>query len=280
MMIFINYRREDSMGIAGRLHDRLADAFGWKNLFMDVDSIPPGIDFVRHLNDQVATCDILLAVIGPNWLDLKNEQGDRRLHAADDFVALEIAAALARDIPVIPILVDGAGMPKANDLPQPLKPLARRNAIILRQNCFGRDADALIEKIRASRPTTRSIWKIAAISGLFIISSGAISYYVWPFPIASATAYAAAGNFACFDKAEYPDSWRAEAPLCGPYGCNFGKLSQDACLALAASKQSKTVIHGNMGTTRANECWLQHSCGDLRPHAEFTLFRMYLTGFF
>jgi hypothetical protein len=281
MMIFVNYRREDSMGTTGRLYDRLADTFGSKNLFMDVDSIPPGIDFVKHLNDQVAASDILLAVIGSNWLDVKNEAGDRRLYAADDFVALEIAAALARDITVIPLLVDGAQMPKANDLPEPLKPLARRNAIILRHDSFGRDTDALIEKIRASRPTKRSVWKIAVIfAGLFIISSGAISYYVWLFPDASASAYAAAGNFACFSKAEYPESWRTEAPLCGPYGCNFGKMSQDACLALGLKKQSKTVIHGNTGTTRANECWLQNSCGDLQPHGEFTLFKMSLTGFF
>jgi hypothetical protein len=131
-----------------------------------------------------------------------------------------------------------------------------------------------------SRPKTRSIWKLAVISGLFIISAAAIAYYVWGSPLASAAAYSAAGNFACFDKADYPDSWRTEAPLCGPYGCNFGKMSQAACLALGARKQSKTVIHGNLGTSRANECWLQHSCGDLRPHAEFTLFRMSLTGFY
>jgi hypothetical protein len=90
----------------------------------------------------------------------------------------------------------------------------------------------------------------------------------------SAKTYSKTGNFACFGKAEYPDSWREEASLCVPYGCNFGKMSQDACLTLGARKRSKTVIHGNKGTTRANECWLQHSCGDLRPHSEFTLFRM------
>jgi hypothetical protein len=90
----------------------------------------------------------------------------------------------------------------------------------------------------------------------------------------SAKTYSKTGNFACFSKAEYPDSWREEASLCAPYGCNFGKMSQDACLALGARKRSKTVIYGNTGTTRANECWLQHSCGDLRPHSEFTLFRM------
>jgi hypothetical protein len=278
--IFINYRREDSMGITGRLHDRLAKTFGWKNLFMDVDSIPPGIDFVRHLNKHVATCDILLAVIGPDWLDVRDEKGDRRLHAVDDFVAIEISAALARDIPVIPILVDGARMPKDSDLPESLRPLVRRNAISLRHDSFGRDADALIDKIRASGPATRSIWAIAVISGLLVFAAAAIAYYFRPFQPASVMAYAADGNFACFDKADYPDSWRAEAPLCGPYGCNFGKMSQDACLALGARKQSKIVIHGNVGTTRANECWLQNSCGDLQPHGEFTLFRMSKTGFF
>jgi len=90
----------------------------------------------------------------------------------------------------------------------------------------------------------------------------------------SAKTYAKIGNLACFGKAKYPDSWREEAPLCVSFGCNFGKMSLDACLTLGARKQSKTIIHGNSGTTRANECWLQHFCGDLRPHSEFTLFRM------
>jgi TIR domain len=142
-----------------------------------------------------------------------------------------------------------------------------------------RTAKANAELTRAevesmSRPATQRIWKVAVIFGLLITSSGGISYYLWRSPLASATTYAASGNFACFDKAEYPDSWRAEAPLCAPYGCNFGKMSQDACLALGARKQSKMVIHGNTGTSRTNECWLQNSCGDLQPHAEFTLFRM------
>jgi hypothetical protein len=125
-----------------------------------------------------------------------------------------------------------------------------------------------------SRPAARWIWKAAVISGLFAMSLGAMSYYVWRSPFTSTNAYSIVGNFACFGGAEYPNSWREEAPVCTPYGCNFGKMSQDACLTLGAKKQSETVIHGNVGTSRANECWLQHSCGDLRPHGEFTLFRM------
>jgi TIR domain len=135
------------------------------------------------------------------------------------------------------------------------------------------EADLKIADVGSkSQPAPRWIWKAAAIAGLFVLLAGATSAYVW-WPSAS-SAYARVGNFACFDKAEYPDSWREEAPLCAPYGCNFGKLSRDACLALGAKKQSKTIIHGNPGTSRANECWLQHSCGDLRPHGEFTMFRM------
>ena len=76
--IFINYRRDDSISTAGRLHDRLAQAFGRKNLFMDVDHVPAGVDFVEYLNGQVAACDVFLAVIGPNWVDAKDESGRRR----------------------------------------------------------------------------------------------------------------------------------------------------------------------------------------------------------
>src|SRR5215475_11998515 len=163
--IFINYRREDSTATAGRVHDRLGQSFGRKTLFMDVDHIPPGVDFVTHLNNQVAACDVFLAIIGPNWLNVANEKGDRRLDAADDFVAIEIAAALARNIRVIPVLVDGAQMPKAGELPKSLKPLVRRQAIDLRHTHFGRDAEALVEKISEAlggRPVRVGRWRVAA----------------------------------------------------------------------------------------------------------------------
>jgi hypothetical protein len=111
--IFINYRRDDSPGTAGRLHDRLAQTFGRNNLFMDVDHIPAGVDFTEYLHSQVAVCDVFLAVIGPNWLDAKDDSGGRRFDNPDDFVTIEIAAALARNIRVIPVLVDGARTPKA-----------------------------------------------------------------------------------------------------------------------------------------------------------------------
>lgn len=187
-MIFINYRRDDSMGMAGRLYDRLAQAFERSNLFMDVDHIPAGVDFVNHLNNQVAACDVFIAVIGPNWLDARNEQGDRRLHVPGDFVAIEIAAALARDIRVIPVLIDGARMPKAGDLPEPLKPLVRRHAVNLRHDQFGRDAEALIEKIRDAfhgKPARILQWRATAaiVAVLLLLASIALFVTRMPLPL-------------------------------------------------------------------------------------------------
>ena len=184
-MIFINYRREDSAGTAGRLHDRLTQVFGRKDIFMDVDQIPPGIDFVAHLTSQVAACKAFLVVIGPHWLNVKNEAGERRLHQPDDFVAIEIAAALARDIRVIPVLVDGAIIPKASELPDSLKPLVRRQAIDLRQAHFGRDSEALIERLREAlgdkaglgRWRVRALASAAAIAALLLIGVGGYVFF-------------------------------------------------------------------------------------------------------
>lgn len=145
--IFINYRRDDSIGMAGRLHDRLAQTFARDSLFMDVDNIPAGRDFADYLNSQVAACDTMLTVIGPNWLTVKDENGQRRLDNSEDFVVIEIAAALARNIPVVPVLVDGARMPKASELPDSLKPLVRRQAVEMRHAHFGKDAEALIARM-------------------------------------------------------------------------------------------------------------------------------------
>src|SRR5215471_13905273 len=146
--IFINYRRDESGHVAGRLHDALAPKFGRNKLFMDVDNIPVGRDFEDYLNSQVAACDAMLAIIGPNWLTAKDETGQRRLDNPNDFIVIEIGAALARNIPVVPVLVDGARMPKTSELPDSLKPLARRQAVEVRHTNFSRDAEALVKRLR------------------------------------------------------------------------------------------------------------------------------------
>lgn len=150
--IFISYRRDDSAAAAGRLNDRLEQEFGRESLFMDVDAIPFGVDFVEVLSAEVAKCDVLLAIIGPSWLDARDEDGNRRLDSEHDFVRIEIAAALNRNIPVIPILLEGTRVPKAERLPDELKSLARRNALDVRHASFRSDMDRLVRALRGISP--------------------------------------------------------------------------------------------------------------------------------
>jgi TIR domain/Putative peptidoglycan binding domain len=175
--IFISYRRDESSHVAGRLHERLAQTFGRDNIFMDVDNIPPGVDFVTHLNNKVAACDVMLAVIGPTWLMAKNKAGKRRLYQSKDFVAIEVGAALARDIRVIPVLVDGARMPQASELPDALKPLARRQAVEVRHEHFGKDAEALLARMRGSRWRRLGALAAGAAVALLLVGVGVYQYF-------------------------------------------------------------------------------------------------------
>jgi len=129
--VFISYRREDTEGQAGRLFDDLTRHFGEDSVFMDVAGIEPGRDFRRVIDEQIASCGVLLAMIGKSWLDAVDESGRRRLDDPTDFVRLETASALRRDIPVVPVLVHGARMPRAEQLPEGLTELAYRNGVEL-----------------------------------------------------------------------------------------------------------------------------------------------------
>ena len=146
--IFINYRRGDDAGNTGRLFDRLQETFAPDQLFMDVDSIKPGLDFVKVLDEQVAQCDVLLAVIGKGWIDARDEIGGRRLDDDNDFVRVEIEAALKQDKRVIPVLVGDARMPRESELPDSLKPFARRNAVRLTHERFRTDTLGLIHALQ------------------------------------------------------------------------------------------------------------------------------------
>src|SRR5262249_4101286 len=118
--LFINYRREDTAPHAGRLYDRLAAHFGVDQVFMDIDQIDPGEDFVEVINRKIGSCEIAIVAIGPNWLGATDAAGNRRLDDSEDFVRMEIVAALERKIRVIPVLVGGARMPRKQDLPEAL----------------------------------------------------------------------------------------------------------------------------------------------------------------
>ena len=126
--IFLSYRREDSSGYAGRLFDHIKKHFGKDRVFMDISSIEPGVDFVDSIERALNSCDTFLVLIGKDWLDCRDASGNRRLDDPDDFIRIETSAALKRDVRVFPILVKGAVMPSAKDLPEDMARLARRNA--------------------------------------------------------------------------------------------------------------------------------------------------------
>jgi flagellar biosynthesis GTPase FlhF len=146
--IFISYRRDDTEGQAGRLFEDLREAFGADAVFMDVATIEPGVDFRRAIEKHTAMCGALLALIGRNWLSAKNDQGQRRLDDPNDYVRLETAAALRRDIPVVPVLVRDATMVRAEDLPEDLKELAFRNGVELTHARWESDVQLLIKALR------------------------------------------------------------------------------------------------------------------------------------
>jgi hypothetical protein len=147
--IFISYRRDDAGGEAGRLFDDLTRAFGPATVFMDVAGIQPGVDFRQAIDENVAAAGVLLAVIGPTWLTIADATGAHRLEDANDFVRLEIASALKRNIPVIPVLVHGASMPAADALPGDLKDLAYRNAVELTLPRWNSDVALLIPALQS-----------------------------------------------------------------------------------------------------------------------------------
>jgi Tol biopolymer transport system component len=148
--IFISYRRSDNPDATGRIYDRLVSEFGKSRVFKDVDSIPLGQDFRGHLDDVVGGCVAVLAIIGPRWTDARNAAGNRRLEDPDDFVRIELEAALARDIPVVPVLVGHAAMSGIADLPASLASMVFRQSIEVRPDPdFHHDATRLVSALKA-----------------------------------------------------------------------------------------------------------------------------------
>src|SRR6266516_817118 len=141
--IFISYRREETAYPAAWLFDRLADRFRGGQVFKDVDSIQLGDDFVEVITRAVGSCDVLLTLIGNEWLTITDEHGRVRLDDPNDFVRLEIEAALTRNVRVIPILVAGARMPRPDQLPPNLATLVRRQALELSPSRFESDTSRL-----------------------------------------------------------------------------------------------------------------------------------------
>ena len=153
--IFISYRREDSEGFARGLFQSLIGAFGADHVFMDVEDIGLGADFVEAIDKSLANCGALLVLIGPQWADCTDAAGNRRLEDPMDFVRMEVAKALERGVRVIPVLVKGAKMPSPEELPEVLQPVVRRQALELRHERWSQDVDHLVSALAKELALTR-----------------------------------------------------------------------------------------------------------------------------
>lgn len=146
--IFISYRRADSRHAAGRLADDLAQTFGLRAIFRDIEGIDPGLDFTKSLERALNECVVMLVLIGPRWLDQRDAEGRRRLDRPDDWIRLEVATALARDIRVIPVLLEDVRRPQASELPDDLQVLALRQTLEMSDSRWRGDLQRLVEALR------------------------------------------------------------------------------------------------------------------------------------
>lgn len=170
--IFISYRRDDSLHVTGRICDHLSYRFGQQSVFRDLDSMPLGVDFRKHIEQTIDRCSVLLAIIGKDWLNTVDDSGGRRLEDPEDPVRVEIEAALERNIPVIPILVKGALMPDQRALPENIRQLKYQAGITIHEDYFKEGMERLIEQLQiAGRPGAEP--QSAAKKNSFCIYCGA-----------------------------------------------------------------------------------------------------------
>jgi hypothetical protein len=179
--IFMSYRRADSMAVSGRIYDHLVEVFGEDSVFKDVENIEAGDDFRVVLTNAVSSCDVLLVIIGPNWLNVADSTGRRRLEDPHDFVRLEVETGLKRsDVLVVPLLIENASMPRPSDLPASMQDLCFRNAMPVRNDPdFHRDIQILLDHLhryfkrlgRERRRLTPMI--LGVVAALIVIAAGA-----------------------------------------------------------------------------------------------------------
>src|SRR5262249_8797051 len=172
--IFINYRRDDSAPNALSIAQYLERAFGGRNIFIDVDRIRPGDNFITVLDKRLAVCKVLLIIIGPKWLEAKDENGARRLDDPHDWVRTEIVRGLRRGIKVIPGLVGGAPLPTRDAFPDDMKPLLLSQAAIVSTNNFRHEMAGLASDIRqiVGPDRTRTLMMGAAAVGVLALAYG------------------------------------------------------------------------------------------------------------
>jgi hypothetical protein len=184
--IFLSYRRDDSAGFAGRLADALEAEFGAGSVFRDVDDIRPGEDFIQAIESHLRNVGAVLVMIGPQWL-ATGADGQRRLDDAGDFVRQEIQAALASGKPLIPLLVGGATMPPATDLPDAIAGLARRQAVVLSDSSWRGDVERLVVSLRRLLPErggapVKRRWMLGLAGAVVGLAAMAWAIQAWRLP--------------------------------------------------------------------------------------------------
>lgn len=198
--IFISYRRDDSAGHAGRIYDRLEEYYGPDRVFRDMEDIVAGDDFVDTIRTTIDVYEVMLVVIGPTWLNITDANGRRRLEDPEDFVRLEVAAALQRTgVRVIPVLVNGARMPHAEELPPPLAPLAWRHAHEVLDTRFVADVDHLIKTLGGKRSKWLQNLVVTGVAGAIVVGAAGIVFlsFISPPEIAAdVTLYEGGGEIA------------------------------------------------------------------------------------
>nr|CAA6830710.1 MAG: Unknown protein [uncultured Thiotrichaceae bacterium] len=181
--VFISYRRDDTAGEARALCKDLVACLGKNSVFMDVDSIALGKDFRKVLDERLKSCDVMLVLIGDEWLTTTNESGELRLHDPGDFVRQEVLAALKRNISVTPILFQGVKMPSEEDLPHDIKGLAYRNGFVVRHSQWESDINEMVMRLgfvkKDDKPSIPLIKKLLIGIPFFLISLAFIVWFVF-----------------------------------------------------------------------------------------------------
>lgn len=186
--IFISYRRSDASGHAGRLYDYLKNYFGGERIFFDVDTIQPGTNFEQKINSELDDSDVMLVMVGNQWLESKDQEGHRRLDQPHDYVRVEVETALKKNISVIPILLQGTHMPSPNALPDTLQDLSRRNAIRLNDDHWVSDCSLLAGILKNTLHVSRSLkekkirrYRLIVFALSAIVTLLTVSFYSFQF---------------------------------------------------------------------------------------------------
>lgn len=201
--VFVSYRRDDAAHIAGRIADAIAARIGRDRVFVDVDSVAPGEDFVRKIETSIQASGTFIAVIGSNWLTAATPQGQRRIDLDGDFIRLEVRTALAAGLRIVPVLVDNAPMPRAEDLPEDIRQFVRHNAVHLNHTTFTRDIQTLLDLLdaRPARPKP----KLPALA--MPVGAAAVVLATLAFTLMPRTAPPLATSIGLAEEAAIPNRW-------------------------------------------------------------------------